>query len=77
MEPWGDSLEGIRSGVTTAAIYNAGLMVANPKRLKEKPFFPEEFYVGVNRGKPKVMSIDEQRTKLDAFFGKGKPRKEA
>ena len=48
-EPWGAKLDGMRDASLTAAVYNAGLMVANPKQLKEKPFNPDQFFIGVKK----------------------------
>jgi hypothetical protein len=47
VEPWGESLNGLRSASITAAAYNSGLMVADPKRFNKKPFQPSDFFVGV------------------------------
>lgn len=56
LEPWGDSLHGIRDATNTAAVYNAALIMSNPKQFKRKPFAPKDFCIGVNMGyesKPK------------------------
>lgn len=50
LEPWGESLNGMRMAANTSAVLNAGLMMANPKRLRSKPFHPKDFWIGVNSG---------------------------
>lgn len=78
VEPWGDSINGIRMAVNTAAVYNAGLMTSDPKRLRSNPFYPKQFFVGINSGKKKVQTWQEQRSKLNVCipsskFKKGEP----
>lgn len=65
VEPWGDSINGVRMAVNTAAVYNAGLMMSDPKRLRTSPFYPKQFFVGVTEGKKKVQTWQEQKAKFD------------
>lgn len=67
LEPWGDSLNGIRAATNTAAVYNSALIMSNPKQFKRKPFAPKDFCVGVNMGdetisKRKVTWRDQMAT---------------
>lgn len=60
LEPWGSSLEGVRSAVATAAIYNSGF-----NKPKNKVFYPKDFYVGVYTGPSKQQTWQEQRARLE------------
>jgi hypothetical protein len=72
IEPWGQQIDGMRSALNTSAVYNAGLMQADPKKLRNKPFKPEQFYVGVNnetiKSKPR-QSWQEQKDIINRAFG--------
>ena len=68
VEPWGDSINGIRMAVNTAAVYNAGLMISNPKKLRSNPFYPKQFFVGINEPKKRVQTWQEQRAKLNTLI---------
>jgi hypothetical protein len=72
VEPWGDSVNGVRMAVNTAAVYNAGLMMADPKRLRTNPFYPKQFFVGINEGQRKVSSWQDQREKLNTLIPSSK-----
>ena len=75
IEPWGARLEGIRLASINSSIYNAGLMVANPKKLRSKPFTPDQFYVGVSmdqRSNLKQVSWKAKRKIYDKIFGEAK-----
>lgn len=71
LEPWGDNVNGVRMAVNTAAVYNSGLMVADPKRLRSNPFYPKQFFIGVNKGKKKKEMWQDQRERLSAACNKG------
>ena len=71
IEPWGEKVDGMRAALNTSAIYNAGLMNADPKRLKSKPFTPEQFYVGINPtevNSKSTPSWKEQKKTFNKFF---------
>jgi hypothetical protein len=42
-EPWGSSTDDTRNAVLAATVANSGLMVADPKTLKRKPFKYKQF----------------------------------
>ena len=72
IEPWGTQIEGVRLASINSAVYNAGLMSSNPKRLKSSPFRPEQFYVGIHRDAPtsgETTSWREKRKTYDKLFG--------
>ena len=75
IEPWGGHVDGVRLASINSAIYNAGLMTSNPKRLRSKPFKPEQFFIGI----PSKASISkkqipwqEKRKAYDKLFGEAK-----
>jgi hypothetical protein len=74
VEPWGSEISGVRSAVNTSAIYNSGLMMADPKRLRTKPFQPKDFYVGIVDKKAKTRTLkgdkvwQEHRRHAHAMF---------
>lgn len=73
LEPWGSHINGLRASVNTAAVYNSGLMVANPKKLRSKPFDAKDFFVGgITSNKKRVKTWREQRDTFLLFFPKGK-----
>jgi len=69
LEPWGSSFDDIRTATNTAAVYNAGLMMSNPKRLQTKPFLAKNFCLGSSFHKQKVRGWEEQRASLNRSFG--------
>jgi hypothetical protein len=74
VEPWGSRVDGMRMAVSTAATYNAGLMMNDPKRLRNNPFKAEDFYVGVDcEEKPvKKQNWQEMRDKMSLLVPKDK-----
>lgn len=74
IEPWGATLDGLRIASATSAIYNAGLMVSNPRKLKAKHFSPDQFYIGVGKEQKKVVKRPwrEQRKIYDKILGEAK-----
>ena len=74
LEPWGNNVDGLRMASNTAAVYNAGLMMADPKKLRTKPFLPKQFYIGINEGKKKPQTWQDQRKRLEMAFPRGKSK---
>lgn len=75
VEPWGGNVDGIRAASNTAAVYNAGLMQADPKRLRSNPFTAEQFYVGVKSNSKTKKVLRDWENKKNSFskvFGKAK-----
>ena len=74
IEPWGEALHGFRSATNTAAIYNAGMLIASPKELKKRQFKPEDFLVGVQQKKKTEtkQTWEQQKAILETVFGKAK-----
>ena len=64
LEPWGSGFDDMRSAVNTAAVYNAGLMMSNPKRLQTRPFYPKQFLLGAQAPR-KVLTWQEQRERFN------------
>ena len=67
VEPWGAEVDGKRMAVNTAQVLNAGLMMADPKRLSTKPFKHEDFYVGVRQPMPRKQTWQDQYKILSAI----------
>lgn len=79
VEPWGGQVDGIRAASTTAAVYNAGLMQADPKRLRSNPFTAEQFYVGIKSNtktktetKTVILDWEKKKNSFSKVFGKAK-----
>jgi hypothetical protein len=66
-EPWGSAVDGTRMAVNTAGIYNAGLLIANPKKLRSNQFTHKQFLVGVKPPPPKKQTWEEQKAILNRF----------
>lgn len=47
VEPWGSQLDGVRMAHNTSAVFNAGLMNANPKRYNSNRSKPKDFFIGI------------------------------
>ena len=65
IEPWGSQVDGVRAAVNTSAVYNAALLLANPKKFKSSQCKPEDFLVGVNKPKKVYRTWETQRDMLD------------
>lgn len=59
-EPWGHELEGRRHSVTASTMANVGLMMNNPKRLKSRPFKPNDFFIGGSSTNEKKVANDSR-----------------
>lgn len=75
IEPWGSSVDGLRHAATASTMANVGLMIANPKRLRSRPFNINDFTVGTTSKKvvQKRQSWEQQKALFNAFcpIGKG------
>lgn len=65
LEPWGSGFDDMRSAVNTAAVYNAGLMMANPKRLQTRPYYPKQFLLASQNRIRKSLTWQEQRDRFN------------
>lgn len=72
-EPWGSDLDGKRMALNTAQVLNAGLMMADPKKLRTKPFKHEDFYIGVTKPPVREQRWQDQYKMLLAL---SKPKKD-
>lgn len=43
INPWGFEIKDMHNSIVASTVANVGLMVADPKRLKNKPFIPKMF----------------------------------
>ncbi len=60
-EPWGHELEGRRHSVTASTLANVGLMMNNPKKLKSRPFRPDDFFIGGSKLTTKEKERDTRK----------------
>ena len=68
VEPWGSKIDGMRMAANTAGVYNAGLMMSNPKKLRQKACKPEDFYIGVDhQQKKKGLTWQQHKAIMDAL----------
>jgi hypothetical protein len=71
LEPWGSKLDGMRMGLNTASVLNAGMMALDPKRLRNKPYKAQDFFIGVakhSRPKRKEESWETVKRQLGSLF---------
>lgn len=61
IEPWGSQTDGARAALSCSVAANSALMIAQPALLKRKPFFPKDFYVGMNSTQGRTVKKQDWR----------------